>query len=234
MHLEDWGLIDYEQATDRQMALLEKVSQGAEDHLVFCTHPPVVTLGRATQEGDIDGWSGRVVQSSRGGRATYHGPSQLVVYPLVHLGRPHKFLALKDVQAYLRLLERGLIEVLRDSYGLVAEVHPHPTGVWVGGKKLASIGVAVRRWVTYHGLAINMRRDFEAFQGIQPCGFSPSTMTSMEELLVQPIGEKELSQAKEQLAKKFSLLFSRVDHSRSEVGCVEDDNHHLRRDNDAT
>ena len=205
MKVQDWGEIDYDMATGRQLEVLQKVFDGAEDQLIFCSHPPVVTLGRATEEGDLQGWQGSVVKSSRGGKATYHGPGQLVIYPIVHLGRPHRHLALRDVQGYLRLLEKVLIQTLAMHYDLKAESQPHPTGVWVGEKKVASIGVAVKRWITYHGVALNLGPDPLAFQGIKPCGFTPETMASLEELLALPLKRERL---KEQLAQRFFELFA--------------------------
>ena len=79
MKLEDWGLIEYELSSSKQLALVDEVAAGAEERVVFCTHPPVVTLGRATKPGDVAGWTGALAETSRGGRATYHGPSQLVI-----------------------------------------------------------------------------------------------------------------------------------------------------------
>ncbi len=190
-----WGQIDYALAVQRQLELVDAVLAGERrETLIFCSHPPVVTLGRTTPKSDLFGWEGAVIESSRGGRATYHGPSQLVVYPIVDLredGRPG--LRSRDVSGYIRLLGQTITEIVRD-LGLEAELkqgqekdedgHTRQlTGVWVGHRKVASIGVAVRKWVTYHGVAINVRSDVRAFKGIRPCGFRPGTMTSLEELL---------------------------------------------------
>jgi lipoyl(octanoyl) transferase len=202
--IEDWGLIVYQEAVQKQMELVQAVKNGSKpDTLVFCRHHPVVTLGRATEEEDIQDWQGEIHEASRGGRATYHGPSQLVVYPIFSLERERGYLARpRDVHSYLRCLEACLVASLV-SYELPAEVKSvgvidntslRMTGVWVGNRKIASIGVSIRSWVTYHGLALNVDLDPQAFQGIKPCGFESSTMVSMEELLGYQIDRKELKQ----------------------------------------
>ena len=213
--IEEWGLITYEEATNRQLALVERVKNNdIKDTIVYCTHPPVVTLGRASKPEDISGWTGEVHEISRGGRATYHGPSQLVIYPIVSLDRDSReFLHRRDVHAYLRCLESSLVRAMK-SYGLEAEAKtvaaadedsPNMTGVWVGKKKLASIGVAVRSWVTYHGIALNVDNDPEAFKGIRPCGFDQSIMTSMEELLGKPVDRSDL---RLRMTESFHYYFS--------------------------
>lgn len=119
-------------------------------------------------------------ESERGGDLTYHGPGQLVVYPICKLdgsgfGPNH------DVAAFLRRLEGVLIDVIAD-LGLKGESRPDATGVWVGPKKLASIGIAVKKWVTYHGIAINAVNDLAPFSLISPCGYSPEVMTRLSDL----------------------------------------------------
>ena len=213
--VEDWGLAPYQEAVDRQLALLEKVKSGAiKDTLVFCTHPPVVTLGRSSKAEDVAGWSGEIHEISRGGRATYHGPSQLLIYPIVSLNTDSReFLHRRDVHAYLRCLESSMVRALK-SYGLDAQVKAttsgddesmNMTGVWVGDRKVASIGVAVRSWVTYHGIALNVDKDGEAFKGIRPCGFNQETMVSMEELLSKPVDRDDL---RLRLTESFHYYFS--------------------------
>jgi lipoyl(octanoyl) transferase len=197
----DWGEIEYSQAAAKQLALVAELSERAdtgaatEDVLVFCTHPPVVTLGRGTRAGEVFGWQGSVVETARGGRATYHGPSQIVVYPIVNLNHS------RDLHGYLRALENAIVYTLRE-FGISAEARtvkvenePSLTGVWVRGsesdrpegvaadKKIASIGIAVKKWITYHGLALNVSHDPRAFSGINPCGFKSDVMTSMEQVL---------------------------------------------------
>ncbi len=177
MKFENWGSIPYQDALNRQMELVHMVSEGDADELVaICSHPPVVTLGRATQQGDLTSWKGEVVEIQRGGRATYHGPSQVVAYPILDLSKRGR-----DLHLFIRNIERAVIDSLKE-YGVEAHTSEGNTGVWIGAKKIASIGIAVKKWVSYHGVAINIDHDPEAFQGLKPCGFSTETMVSLEEL----------------------------------------------------
>lgn len=187
MKIVDWGLVEYTQACDQQAELLELVAEGKEEEtLVFCTHPPVVTLGRATTAEDMDGWSGSTLQTSRGGRATYHGPSQIVIYPILDLNREHANFKPRDIHSYLRTLEDTTVMALKELGLTGAESRETPvgetllTGVWNGPKKIASVGIAVRKWISYHGVAINILNDVTAHKGIRPCGFAPDVMTSLE------------------------------------------------------
>lgn len=211
MEILNLGLIDYERAVARQQTLVDDVSNGELEVLVFCQHPAVVTLGRGSQEGDVCGWSGSVVEASRGGRATYHGPSQLIVYPILDLKRTREGFKARDIHGYLRALENVICGSLR-SIG-IQDAEPRTveseelsyTGVWVGKRKIASIGIAVRKWVTYHGCAINVDKDVDAFTGINPCGFQKSVMTSVEEILGVPSRES-LAAALERHAKTAFAL----------------------------
>lgn len=191
---QDWGLINYDEALSKQSELVEKVhSESLAGYLVFCTHPPVVTLGRATKSGDVFGWQGSIIEVSRGGRATYHGPSQLVIYPILNLTHPRKGRKDREIVGYLRVFEDAIVETFRD-YGVEAQgrsLQKNPntnseadeTGVWIVNKKIASLGVAVRKWVTFHGAAINLQYDPKAFKGLNPCGFTTDTMISLEQIL---------------------------------------------------
>lgn len=191
---QDWGLINYDEALSKQSELVEKVhSENLAGYLVFCTHPPVVTLGRATKSGDVFGWQGPLIEVSRGGRATYHGPSQLVIYPILNLTHPRKGRKDREIVGYLRVFEDAIVETLRDSgveaQGRSLQKNPNTnseadeTGVWIVNKKIASLGVAVRKWVTFHGAAINLQYDPKAFKGLNPCGFTTDTMISLEQIL---------------------------------------------------
>lgn len=187
MKFEDWGLIAYEASSLKQLEYVDRVAAGLqEETLVFCTHPPVVTLGRATKPGDVDGWTGATAETSRGGRATYHGPNQLVIYPILDLRQAHANFRERDIHAYLRALESATVAALHECGLIDAEVRTTKqgedslTGVWTGDKKIASIGIAVRKWITYHGVAVNLLNDPSAHQGIKPCGFTASVMTSLE------------------------------------------------------
>lgn len=189
LNIQDWGLIDYPLALQRQLDLVALVHQElARDTLVFCSHPPVVTLGRATRDGDVCGWVGETIEVSRGGRATYHGPNQIVVYPILDMNQRNR-----DLHKLMRTMEEAIIRTLAD-FGVKAEgrtlqvqdgeAEPaEATGVWIGSRKIASIGIGARKWVSYHGLALNVESDPNAFQGMKPCGFTTGTMISLEEIL---------------------------------------------------
>jgi lipoyl(octanoyl) transferase len=187
--VQNWGLIEYETALSRQMDLVDLVQSGeVQDTLVFCTHPAVVTLGRGTREGDVFSWKGKVVEVNRGGRATYHGPSQIVIYPIVDLNRSGR-----DLHKFMRALETAMVNSLAE-FAVIANgrtiqmqdpgTNPvEATGVWYGSRKLASIGIGVRRWISFHGCALNIENDVNAFSGMRPCGFNVGTMVSMEEIM---------------------------------------------------
>jgi lipoyl(octanoyl) transferase len=188
MRVEDWGLIPYQEALRRQEELVEIVhQQNSPGVLVFCTHPPVVTLGRKTQPDDVTAWSGELVPVSRGGRATYHGPNQIVIYPIFNLSHD---LGLgfppKDIDAFLRMLEMKVIQFL-SIYGLEGYRFGNEAGVWVKvrgqDRKISSIGVAVRHWVSYHGISFNVEGDEALYSGIRPCGLEPFVLTSLQEVL---------------------------------------------------
>ena len=186
MKYVDRGLIGYEEALNKQLELVHLVSEGdEEEQVVYCAHPPVVTLGRGTQEGDLLGWKGEVVEVQRGGRATYHGPSQLVAYPILDLSKRNR-----DLHQFLRNIEFAVIDTLK-SYGVESHISEGNTGVWIGNKKIASIGIAVKKWISYHGVAVNLDYDPEAHTGLKPCGFTTETMVSLEELTGKKIDHHE-------------------------------------------
>ena len=212
---QDWGQVDYQTALLRQMDLVDLVSrEHARETIVLCTHSPVVTLGRGTRDGDLCGWSGETVEVGRGGRATYHGPSQLVVYPILDMSQRGR-----DLHKYMRILEEIVVGTLQDfsvtASGRSMQVHDgdevaeEATGVWIGSRKIASIGIGVRKWVSFHGLAINLDRDASAFQGMKPCGFTPSMMVSLEEVLGVPV-DRDLFKARlcDHLRNRFSARLS--------------------------
>jgi lipoyl(octanoyl) transferase len=209
--VQDWGLIEYGLALQKQTDLVDLVQHElARETIVFCSHPPVVTLGRGTKPGDVFGWQGQVIEINRGGRATYHGPSQLVVYPILDLNQRGR-----DLHKYMRDLEEALVRTLAD-FGIQARgrteqvgddgENQEATGVWIGARKIASIGIGVRKWVSFHGLALNVDRDNAAFQGMKPCGFSSQTMISMEEVLGASVDHASVSAA---LATHLFALFEK-------------------------
>ena len=203
---QDWGLIDYQLALDQQLKCLEKLSSEPEHpgFLIFCSHPPVVTVGRQTQPEDVFSWSGPIIEISRGGRATYHGPSQLVVYPILNLKAFRNGRKPQEVRGYLRAFEQAIVETLKDYQISTVGKTPQKlsdkdsesdeTGVWVGAKKIASLGIAVKKWITYHGAAINLDHDPEAFKGLNPCGFKSETMISVEKLIGKKLNRQEFSE----------------------------------------
>lgn len=178
----DLGTAGYREVWARQRALVEQRQSGeAPDTLLIVEHPHVFTLGRRRDShqnvlapGDVE-----VIEIERGGDVTYHGPGQLVAYPIVLLEGDDE----RDLHRYLRNLEEAVIATCARA-GLSADREPGKTGVWTtdaGGarKKLCSMGIACRRWVTFHGLALNVTTDLSYFARINPCGFEASVMTSL-------------------------------------------------------
>lgn len=174
----DLGTVPYVEGLDLQRHLARERIAGRlpNDLLLLLEHPPVVTLGRGSHAEHVLRSEGiEVVEVERGGDVTYHGPGQLVGYPIVDLeGSGFK----QDLHWYLRTLEQALIEGLA-LLGIPAERNPGYTGVWTGGRKIASIGVHVKQWVTWHGFALNVTTDLGAFDRIVPCGIPGVEMTSV-------------------------------------------------------
>jgi lipoyl(octanoyl) transferase len=204
----DWGHTRYAAARSMQDELVTKRIAGeVGDTLVFTEHAPVFTLGmRRGSELNLV-WDAaelarqgvEVVKTNRGGDITYHGPGQVVGYPIVSLAsRP-------DLHAYLRFLEQVLINSV-GCLGLAASRRDGKTGIWIGPRKIAAIGVAVRRWVAYHGFALNVAPDLNHFAGIIPCGINAAdgTVTSLSAELGQTIDPAEV---KAVLAKEFWQLW---------------------------
>lgn len=216
MIFEDWGLINYEQALQKQLDYVEKLNADLEKglhntgFLIFCTHPAVVTTGRQTRPDDIFSWQGPVVEISRGGQATYHGPSQIVVYPIINLKEPRNDRGPQEIRGYLRDFETAIVNTLKEysvnAFGRSRE-NTDDTGVWIeteqGIKKIASLGIAVKKWTTFHGAAINLIDDESAFVGINPCGYKSDVMISLEKLLNQKI---DIDAFKAKLQKHLSSL----------------------------
>lgn len=183
VQVERWGRTSYEEAHRRQRALLDRRIAGEiGDTIVLTEHDAVVTYGRKSGPGELAGLDVPVVEVERGGEATYHGPGQLVAYPIVHLpdGR-------RDLHRFLRELEDAVIGVLGE-FGVEGRREPGLTGVWIDDRKVCSLGVAVKRWTTWHGLALNVHTDLAAFGGFSPCGLSPSVMTRLADHADVPPG----------------------------------------------
>ena len=179
MHVVDLGTRPFRDAWAEQLRLVEARQRGeVPDTLLVVEHPHVFTLGRRREAmqnvvapGDVE-----VIEIERGGDVTYHGPGQLVAYPILLLGDGER-----DLHAYLRNLEEAAIRTCAH-FGIAAGREPGKTGAWSNGKKLCSIGIACRKWVTFHGLALNVTTDLAYFARINPCGFEASVMTSMAQL----------------------------------------------------
>ena len=190
------GRIAYPAAHARMAEALAQRLDGGPDVLLLCEHDPVYTLGRArgARGNLIDPGDTPIVEVERGGDVTFHGPGQLVGYPVVGLppGR-------QDLRGFLRGLESVLIEVLA-GFGLEAGRDARNTGVWLGGQKVASIGIAARRWVTWHGFALNLTTDLAYFRRIHPCGLDAALITRLADHL-SPCPPMEL--VSERIAEAF-------------------------------
>jgi lipoate-protein ligase B len=202
--LLDLGLREYEESWELQKQLLsQRQADLIEDTLILVEHPHVITLGRRQSSRDnvIDAGEMPVVEIERGGDVTYHGPGQLVGYPILKLVE-------RDLHQYLRDLETALIGVCAQ-FGIEGSRKQGWTGVWIGERKVASIGIAVRKWVTLHGFALNVSTELARFASIRPCSLEAAVMTSLSEAAkkeisvaeVKPIAVRELEVA---LRRKFS------------------------------
>ena len=206
-HVLDLGTADYREVWQRQLALVEGRQTGANgDTLIVVEHPHVFTLGRRRESqqnvlapGDVP-----VIEIERGGDVTYHGPGQLVAYPIVLLEEGER-----DLHKFLRNLEEAVIQTCARS-GLTADREPGKTGVWttteLGRKKLCSMGIACRKWVTFHGLALNVTTDLSYFRRINPCGFEASVMSSLATL----VPELDSAAVKAALIEELGAALGRV------------------------
>jgi len=211
-HLEvlDWGLLEYGEALLRQKALVEeRIAGSSPDHLVLVEHPPVVTIGRSGSSKDLHISKEALSQKGvalyhveRGGMATFHGPGQLVAYPILKLKD-------KNLHLTLRTLQHTLARVLR-TYGLNPEFKNGQPGLWLHSAKVASVGIAVRRWVMYHGIALNVSIDPRGFNWIVPCGHPNEKITSMERELGYPV---DMSEVKKTFKAAFCRLFGYAEES---------------------
>ncbi len=180
MNVVDLGTRPYREVWAEQLRLVEARQRGeVDDTLLVVEHPHVFTLGRRreAQQNVIAPGDVEVIEIERGGDVTYHGPGQLVAYPILLL-QPGE----RDLHAYLRNLEEAAIRTCA-RFGIEAGREPGKTGAWSNGKKLCSIGISCRKWVTFHGLALNVTTDLAYFARINPCGFESRVMTSMAQLV---------------------------------------------------
>jgi len=200
--IRDLGLIDFHEAYSLQERLAAGVAAGSEEETVLLIeHPPVFTTGSGGKTENILDPSISAVRINRGGDVTYHGPGQLVGYPIINLARRGR-----DLHRYLRFLEELIIRIVAD-FGVSALRCSGRTGVWTGSPlalaKLASIGVGVRRWITMHGFALNVTTDLSQFSRINPCGFFAYPVTSLFRECVETVSVDEV---KECVATRFEKL----------------------------
>ncbi|MEY4286883.1 MAG: hypothetical protein RL511_969 [Bacteroidota bacterium] len=222
VRVQDLGLIDYKEAWDLQEALLKKgvdckienrkndTNNLPEQHLLFCEHPHVYTLGKSgaaehllLDQAHLDRINAQFFKINRGGDITYHGPGQCVMYPILDL---EQFFT--DIHKYMRFLEEAVIETLAH-FGINATRLEGLTGVWLDAegpnpRKICAMGVKCSRWITMHGIALNVNPDLSYFGNIVPCGIQDKAVTSMTQELTRPI---DFNEVKTVLAQKMATLF---------------------------
>ena len=209
LEIRHLGIVSYEEALGIQQALVAQRKAGEiPDQLLLLQHPPVITLGVKSRNdrsniiagpGVLESEGIEVFDTGRGGDVTYHGPGQLVGYPILDL-KPDRC----DVHRYVRDLEEVLI-LTAAAFGVQAGRLPGLTGVWVGSDKLAAIGVRIARWVTSHGFALNVSTHLDHFRFIVPCGLTDKGVTSLETLVLRPVAMDEVETA---LVRAFRQIFS--------------------------
>ncbi|HEV7484837.1 MAG TPA: lipoyl(octanoyl) transferase LipB [Thermoanaerobaculia bacterium] len=206
--LRNLHLVTYENGMRLQQKLVELRQENAiPDQLLLLEHPPVITLGRGGDRRNLlapvatlDAQHVRFFETTRGGDITYHGPGQLVGYPIIHLGEGNR-----DVRKYVTKLEEVLIRTVAE-YGITAERSEGKRGIWVGNDKISAIGVRIARWVTSHGFALNVTTNLDHFRLITPCGLHGTGVTSISHLAGRDIA---LAEVREIVAAKFADVFER-------------------------
>lgn len=222
IEIETPGLIGYHEAHRRQLELVERLQRDPSGPDVFLVleHPPVITLGRngtpdhiVVDEAHLNRQNIEVVRVERGGEVTYHGPGQLVCYPVVNLKR--RDLSVVD---FVGLLE-SIMQSVVSRFGIEATTDKRNRGIWVGARKIGSIGIAVRRSISFHGLALNISPDLTPFSWINPCGLSEVSMTSMEKELGAPVDTEEV---KAVLAEQLEHAFTGNRKEEHRAGIKQD------------
>jgi lipoate-protein ligase B len=211
-------LIDYKEAWDLQKEIFNRrYKNEISDVLFLLEHPHTYTLGKIANKNNLIGSKQylednkiSVYDIDRGGDITYHGPGQIVGYPIIDLNKWEK-----DAHKYLRGLEEALIEVCNE-FGLNASRNASYTGVWIENKKIAAIGIKISRWITMHGFAFNVNTDLSLFQGIIPCGITGKEVTSLQKELGRKL---DLKQVKEMILKKFIQVFN---YDSSEISTLNE------------
>jgi lipoate-protein ligase B len=202
------GRVPYSQALDLQMRICDAKKQGfVKDVLLLLEHDPTITIGRSGKPNHLlaneDTLKSRGIEFwhvDRGGDITYHGPGQLVGYPLLLLGSRER-----DVHAYMRNLEESLIRLLA-RFGIDSSRDPRYTGVWTPRGKIAAMGVHISRWITRHGFALNVNTDLSFYDLIVPCGITGKSVTSMQKQLARDL---DLAEVADQYIREFGSVFSR-------------------------
>lgn len=202
------GRCEYEKALEIQYDMLKKRQDGIiEDTLILVEHPPVITLGRQAERAHIIGAEKllqkngiKIFETNRGGDVTYHGPGQIVGYPIFNI-RESKM----GIRQFVENLEEVFIRLLKDKYNINAHRNKEHTGVWIGNYKIAAIGLAVKRGVTMHGFAFNVNTNLDHFKFIVPCGISDKGVTSVESLVGKPV---DFDEENKSVLKYFSEVFN--------------------------
>ncbi|HOD12432.1 MAG TPA: lipoyl(octanoyl) transferase LipB [Candidatus Omnitrophota bacterium] len=214
-HIIDLGLIDFLSAYHIQQQTVRKVLDERIPTVILCEHRPVFTLGRLAREGGslLDPGSIRqqgidILRTDRGGDVTFHGPGQLIAYPIFFLKEP-----LRDLKRFLYKLEDVVIDLLK-YFGIVANRLNGYTGVFVREKKIASIGIGVKKWVTYHGIGLNVSTDLSPFSLVKPCGLDVTMTSIARELKADASMDLVKQEILDQLAKKFDLKMMDICHDK--------------------
>ena len=195
----DLGLIDYKEAWNLQLELIEKrYRKNISDVLILAQHPDVITLGRRGKIEEIKSKQFPVYNIERGGKSTYHGPGQIIGYPIIDLNEKNI-----TVTQLVENLEEVIIRTL-EKFNINSNTIKGKPGVWVDNKKISSIGLAVRKCVSYHGFALNVDVDLTKFNSLNPCGMDSNIMTSMERLYSKEISHEEV---KKHLIENFKEIF---------------------------
>jgi lipoyl(octanoyl) transferase len=210
MNVRWLGRVSFADALALQEKLVsdKRVNQSLGDELLLLEHEPVYTIGRTPDQSSLRGAAHLphpLFPINRGGQATYHGPGQLVGYPIIDLRRCGQ-----DLHRYLRWLEDWLVETLGES-GVAAGTRSGLTGVWVEDRKIASIGVGVRHWITMHGFALNVCGDLSPFDQIVPCGIANVAMTSIKKETGRACSVEEMASAVERIALKRIATLRKVE-----------------------
>lgn len=212
----DLGFIDYDKAWRLQKAIFDKRLKGEiDDVFLLLEHPNTYTLGKVAKKEHLVGSEEYLKENNfsiydidRGGDITYHGPGQIVGYPIIDLNNWKK-----DTHLYLRSLEETIMLTCKD-YGLITERNEKYTGVWIEDRKIAAIGIKVSRWITMHGFAFNINTDLKHFTGIIPCGIKDKDVTSLKREFNKAF---EISEVKSLLVKHFCEIFRYDDITRVEA-----------------